>query len=140
MRIPHYLSDFNLCLYPDSNQYTGQSFANCVEQDFENNSSSNGSGEAVRVRCNESLLRVMLSGIGVKVKEATALLDTQQELFERQDVIGQLCLYSLYRRLVPRNVQPESKVLVLLWKLQKKNPVIVLSQNVILDLGAQTWR
>ena len=123
----------------------GQSFSNCIQQDFEGNisSSSDSRGETarvrVRVRSNESLLRVMLTTIAAKVKEATPLLDTQQELFERDAVIGQLCLYSLYRRLLPRNVQPESKVLVLIRKLQKRVPVIVLCQNIVWNLGAKSF-
>ena len=138
----HLLSNPNVCCCQIRNRSTGQSFSNCIEQDFEGSGSSS-SGEAVhvrvRVRSNESLLRVMLTSIGTKVKEARALLDTQNELFERQDVIGHVCLYSLYRRLLPRNVPPESKILGLIWKLQKKVPVIVLCQNIVWNLGTESF-
>ena len=66
------------------------------------------------------------------------MLDSNTELFERKEILGYFCLYSLYRRLIPRRIQPEEKILSYLWKLQKKIPSMVICQNLIWNLGTSS--
>ena len=69
------------------------------------------------------------------MKRFLLVIDTNDEVKEKKEVLGNFCLYLLYRRLIHRNVQPEEKVLTLLWKLQKKLPCIIISQNSVWNLG-----
>ena len=90
------------------------------------------------VRNNNLLLEEMILVIKQTLKNTIDIIESKNELFERDQTIGFFCLYSLHRRLLPRNVLPEEKVLSLLWKFQKKIPCIVTCQNVSWELGTRS--
>jgi WASH complex subunit 7, N-terminal len=111
----------------------GIALTTCIEQDFERTVEN----EVVGVRGNKALLDEMIMVIKCALKNTTDIIESKNEIFEREEIVGLFCLYSLHRRLQPRNVIPEEKILSLLWKFQKKIPCIVTCQNISWDLGTE---
>ena len=112
----------------------GNALSNCIEQDFE----ITVANEVVGVRNNKILLDEIIMVVKYALKNTIEIIDSKNEIFEREEIVGFFCLYSLHRRLLPRNVLPEEKVLSLLWKFQKKIPSIVTCQNISWDLGTRS--
>ena len=106
-----------------------------IEQDFE----VLNENQTVSVRSNEPFLTEMIYCIKVAIKNFLLVIDTNTEMNERKESLGYFCLYALYRRLILRKVQPEEKVLNLLWKLQKQLPCIITFQNSIWNLGTRSF-
>jgi WASH complex subunit 7, N-terminal len=111
----------------------GNALSNCIEQDFE----ITVENEVVGVRNNKILLDEIIMVVKYALKNTIVIIDSKNEIFEREEIVGFFCLYSLHRRLLPRNVLPEEKVLSLLWKFQKRIPSIVTCQNISWDLGTR---
>ena len=65
------------------------------------------------------------------------VLETQPSsaLFERESVVACVCLYTLYRRLLPRHVKPDSSLHRYMWGVQKVLPMVVLCQKAVWYLG-----
>ncbi len=57
-------------------------------------------------------------------------------MFERRDLVGGLCLYALYRKLLPPNVTPDAKLHKYMWEIQKVVPCVVLADTVLFCPGA----
>ena len=102
-----------------------------MEQDYE----IYNENQTISVRSNELLLKEILYCVKTGISTLLEVMDSNCEMFERKEIVGYYCLYSLYRRLIPQHIQPEEKVLTLLWKLHKKMPVVVVGQNAVCDIG-----
>ena len=50
-------------------------------------------------------------------------------------VVGCLALYALHRRLLPRNVKPDSSLHRAMWAVQKTVPMVVLGPKTVLFVG-----
>ena len=118
-----------------SKQFIGTAFKYCIEQDFE----IIDEYQTITVRSNELFLNEILHCIKVAIKRFLLVIDTNVEVKERKEILGNFCLYVLYRRLIHRNVIPEEKILTLLWKLQKKIPCVIICQNSVWNLGLKIF-
>lgn len=64
-------------------------------------------------------------------EQALSTIGTNSELNQRQELVGALAMYVLYRRLVPPNIPPDAKLYKVMWGIQKTVPVVVLCENVM---------
>jgi hypothetical protein len=121
----------------------GEIFKGCIEQDFEATGHQEHEGfegdgeekeERISVNDNKPFLKELLHCLQAILENALRELDTNNELFERREIVGSYCLYALYSRLLPRNAPPDQKLFRNLWSVQKVIPSVLLYQNILLNI------
>ena len=116
----------------------GEIFKGCIEQNFESyhdDGNLEGEDTFIDVRKNETFLGEMLHCIKVIMDNALSVIGTGGELFERKDIVGMTALYTLYRKLMPANKQPDEKLHKYMWQVQKTCPTVVLADSIMWQLG-----
>ena len=135
----------------DQKVLRGEAFKSCIEMDFEVlqddpflHDASPGSGTAdetdprfLSVRGNAVFLTELLFSLRYTLEQSLDVLESQPSsaLFERESVVACVCLYALYRRLLPRHVKPDSSLHRYMWGVQKALPMVVLCQKTVWYLG-----
>lgn len=119
----------------DQSIMIGEMFKGCIEQNFEYLEEEEGQETCINVRGNEAFFKEMLHSLKALIDSSLAVIGSSSELFERHDVVKALALYALYRRLLPPNMQPDSKLHKALWGVQKQVPLVVVCENVMWTAG-----
>jgi hypothetical protein len=101
---------------------SGEIFKNCIEQNFEEikldilddskeDPTENPKDHIVRVRDNERFIDgELLTCMKLMIESSLAIIGTNAENNEKQNLMGALGLYVLYRTLLPRKQQPDMKL------------------------------
>jgi hypothetical protein len=101
---------------------SGEIFKNCIEQNFEEikldilddskeDPTENPKDHIVRVRDNERFIDgELLACMKLMIESSLAIIGTNAENNEKQNLMGALGLYVLYRTLLPRKQQPDMKL------------------------------
>lgn len=118
----------------------GDIFRNGIEQDFEelplDVQDANQMQTTVRVRTNSTYLDgELMTCMKMIIDASLSAIGTNNELHERVAIVGCLGIYALYRRLLPPNQPPDGKLHKAVWSIQKTLPLVILSDNVMWNIG-----
>lgn len=131
----------------DQRLMTGSIFQTCVEQNFEEVLPLPGlepeeymaereSPEYISVRSNQTFIDgELMHCMKVMIESSLSVLGSNTELNERQTIMGAIAIYALYRRLLPPNRPPDSKLYRLIWSIQKTLPSIMISDTVMWNIS-----
>jgi hypothetical protein len=130
-------------------EYLGECFQRCITQDFETldndgsinadnrnyNHENKNSKKKFEIKNNEIFLTELLYYVKSVLENSMTIINTNNELFERCEILGCYSLYILYTFLKPENKKMDKKLFRYIWNTQKDIPYIVLYNNVILYIG-----
>ncbi len=120
----------------DQTVMIGEIYKQCIEQNFEDCVDDDNNSESISVRGNQAFLNgELLHCMKLMIESSLSVIGTNAELNERLTVVGSIGIYALYRRLLPANVAPDSKLHKVLWGIQKVLPVVILGDVVMWNVG-----
>jgi len=115
----------------DGGVMSNEIFRGCIEQDFENFRDESDTEVFVSVRANQVFFGELLTALKLIIETAVKAVNNNAESRDRNDIIGGMGLYALYRQILPPNIQPDAKLHRVMWSIQKTVPAIVICGKVI---------
>ena len=115
----------------------GDIFKGCIEQNFEQYVDEDAIAPiSINVRSNEVFLGELLQNIKLQIDTSLRVAGTAAELpAHRLELMSGVCLYVLYRKLVPARLEPDAKLYKYLWEIQKQVPVVVIADSLLWSPG-----
>ncbi len=121
----------------DQTVLIGDIFKGCVEQNFEQYVDEDAQEPiSINVRGNGLFFTELVFSLRQQIDIALRVLGTAAELpTHKYDVMSGVCLYVLYRKLLPARNEPDAKLYKYLWEVQKLVPVVVVGDSVLWSPG-----
>ena len=111
-------------------------FKGCIEQNFEILIDDNNNTSNINIRNNLNFIeKQFLYCIKEIILNNINKINTNNEIHEKEIMIGCIGLYALYRQLLPSNQYPDPKLYKIVWGIQKTIPLVIICETVMWNVG-----
>ena len=111
-------------------------FKGCIEQNFEILIDDNNNTSNINIRNNLNFMeKQFLYCIKEIIVNNINKINTNNEIHEKEIMIGCIGLYALYRQLLPSNQYPDPKLYKIVWGIQKTIPLVIICETVMWNVG-----
>ena len=111
-------------------------FKGCIEQNFEILIDDNNNTSNINIRNNLNFMeKQFLYCIKEIILNNINKINTNNEINEKEIMIGCIGLYALYRQLLPSNQYPDPKLYKIVWGIQKTIPFVIICETVMWNVG-----